>query len=95
MSRVISCQGDQILCITCKKRPPNGKILKTSAVTTFCSGRPVTLDGDSGVCGKPTAIAATQKRFIAEGRAVCRLGDINTCTGPIIGPGDPTVFIGD
>jgi uncharacterized Zn-binding protein involved in type VI secretion len=95
MSRPISCQGDGILCITCKDRPLNGTILTVSSTRTFCRGRPVVLDGDFGICKLPTRIKATQFRCIIEGRSACRLGDLNTCTGPILGPGDPTVFIGE
>jgi len=95
MGRPIACQGDQILCITCKKRPFYGRIKKSGAARTFSGGRQVVLSGDVGICKFPTAIKASQIRMYVEGRPVCRLGDLNTCTGPITGPGDPTVIVGD
>jgi uncharacterized Zn-binding protein involved in type VI secretion len=95
MSRPVSCLGDSHTCVSCPNRPPVGVIQFVSSVRSFFGGKPVVLSGDVGICKLPTVHTASQTRAYAEGRLLCRLGDTNSCSGLIIGPGASTSFLGD
>jgi uncharacterized Zn-binding protein involved in type VI secretion len=73
-----------------------GPVLGPGVPSVLFEGQPAIVVGDGCVCvGPPDFIQAGSTGVTAMGRAVARIGDATQHGGSIVGPGCPTVIVGE
>ena len=95
----MSLVGDSLTCPSCPHPPkgpwrPKGTVVYGRSTTTLVAGRVPVVAGDLGVCGSPTGLFPTTARTFIGGVPVIRVGDPDSCSGVITGPGAVTTLVG-
>lgn len=73
-----------------------GPVLGPGVPTVMFEGQPAIVVGDGCICvGPPDFIQMGSTGVTAMGRAVARIGDATQHGGSLIGPGCPTVIVGE